>query len=388
MPFINNINHYVYNEVLKLKQNPLPFVLGIVMPFAAWIVIALAYQNGNVDNIALTIVDYDNSSLTRQITRQMESAEALKVILVTQDKQKADELLQSNHSFATVTFEKNFTKKINQGKGAAVNITLNSFSMIYSKVIYKEAAKILLANSTQIQARRLVAAGFSRRQSSITAAPVSLSVQSEGNPYLNYTLYMLPGLLFSLLQMSGSFSALWLFRENIEQEDGRSDLPPKRWCSFVVGRLISLLVMNFITVFVLFAIIFPWINLPVNSQYFSLFLLTLLLMIVSIGMGALVSVAFKNITTGAQLLLGINAPAFVFAGYTFPRWAMPWAAQKFAGLMPITHFLDAFFPMFLYNETPKSGVIPLLISGIIVWGIVLVIIVIKIKRKKDDIQTV
>ncbi|MNR06970.1 hypothetical protein D3C85_1230700 [compost metagenome] len=50
-----------------------------------------------------------------------------------------------------------------------------------------------------------------------------------------------------------------------------------------------------------------------------------------------------------DVALFYTSPAFVFSGFTFPRWAMPWYDQYYALIMPYTSFLDGFFKVYYMN---------------------------------------
>lgn len=373
MLFLKRTYYFFITELIKLRKAPLPFVLAFVMPIVVWTFLAIVFKNGEVRDVAVAVVDYDQSSVSRMITSQINSTEAAEVVYCGSDRAYADELMKQNQSFYTIVIEKGFSEKIKSNRSGNVNIVVNGFNMIYSKVLYKAIAQILLGISKDIQIKKLIDYGFSSKEANIRANPILTEIQALGNPYFNYTIYLLPGMLISLLQMSSSFSTIWVFREGKEHSAGRI-MPMKGYkLAWLIGRLLPLFLLSVLATIILFTVIFPLAGIYAGSMYFSIFLLTVLLIIVSMGMGTLLSLLLSNLVSASQALLVINAASFVFSGYTFPRWAMPEAISKFAEIIPVTHYLEAFFPMFLFDYSPQRGLVELLIMGIILWGLVFIL---------------
>jgi ABC-2 type transport system permease protein len=111
----------------------------------------------------------------------------------------------------------------------------------------------------------------------------------------------------------------------------------------------------------------PATGVVITHSLLPMFGLAVLYMIVSMSMGVFMSIALANLVTSSQMLLLVNAPSFVFSGYTYPRWAMPHIVAYIAKAIPVTNFLDGFFPMYLYDTPTMRGVVPLLISCGVLW---------------------
>lgn len=386
MLLLKRTNYFMITSVFSLWKAPLPLLLGLVLPIITWLFLTCVFKNGDIKDISMVVVDMDNSQISRKIITDLESTEYLKIVLVTSSKDIADNMLKESSSFFTVVIEKDFSSNVKTGKGGSVNVIINGAYLMYAKIGYKAIAGVLVTNSTNYQIKKLIDNGFSENEAEIRALPLTTDIYTSGNPYFNYTIYLIPGMLISILQMSSSFSTLWLFHQDREHSAGRI-IPPKGYrIAFVIGKLIPLFIINLTAVLVLFTLIFPLAGIPINSSYLKIFGLTVILSVVSMGMGALLSVLLPNLVTASQLLLAINAPSFVFSGYTFPRWAMPGGIEMFADLIPVTHFLDAFFPLFLFDYPPQKGVSELILIGIILWGITFILISSPVSKFRNFIE--
>ena len=64
-------------------------------------------------------------------------------------------------------------------------------------------------------------------------------------------------------------------------------------------------------------------------------------------LGLAISIVLKNQQTATEAAMFINTPAFIFSGFTFPLWSMPYAHNLFAQIIPFTHLLNAYMKFFL-----------------------------------------
>ena len=355
------------DELKHFKKNPMPIILAIICPIITWCILAFIFSKPIISNIPVTIVDNDNSSLSRTIIKNLKSIDALNVFCVTSDIHEAEKMLMNGETYVVVQIIKDAEKKLKTNQQADVVVFYNSAKMVYSKVSYKSIATTLLTISSSINIKRMMATGLDFDKAIAHVSPITTHVHVLENPYFNYGKYLLPGLFLSILQMSASYSALFIFR-NRRKYDTEIYIPIYvHKLSYLISRLIPLFAANFITILFLYLGIFPICGVNISSGYFYLFQYSLFFCFVCMGMGAFCSIAFKNIGIGAMVLLVLNAPAFVFSGYTFPCWAMPPFAQMFASLIPTTHFLNGFYSIYLYGEPSFNGVIPLCFIGMVLW---------------------
>jgi len=80
-----------------------------------------------------------------------------------------------------------------------------------------------------------------------------------------------------------------------------------------------------------------------------------------------------------------TAPAFVFSGYTFPRWAMPWYDQYYAWLMPYSSFLDGFVKLYQMQLPMKYAIHEISILLLFILATIpLSLLLIKYKIRKEN----
>lgn len=388
MKFRTKTYYFIINEIRKLKRAPLPIIVAFAMPIIAWICLALTFKNASIQDMPFVVVDYDNSPLSRTVARSLDATGYLNLIDIVPNSDIAIEQYRKMETYFIVTIPKDFQKKIKGGTGSQVNVQFNGANLMYAKIGYKAFAQTLSTISSGITIKRLQGKGLAPKDALAKTVPITTELHIIGNPYLNYAVYLLPGMLLSLLQMSASFSTLWVFRSHRESHAGR--LVPRfgNLLPFMIGRMLPLVLATIAATAFVFLVIFPMSGIPITGTYFNMFLLTLLYAFVSMGMGTLVSIALPNLVTASQVLLMINAPSFVFSGYTYPGWAMPSALESLSNIIPVKHYLDGFFPMYLFDKTTELGIVPMLIIGSVLWGLTLVFVIMfnKIEKLKKSIS--
>lgn len=374
MKFRKRFYYFLINEIRTLRRHPFPLFCATVFPIIALVFLVLVFSNSAVRDVPVVVVDEDNSALSRKLTRRIDATEALKVVKVTSDKEVSDEMFRKSESYITVVFRNGMELAALTGESGEVIIEENGMVLLYSKVAYRAVASIILEESKNINIRRFVEKGMSLAEAEVRSQPVTTEVHTKTNPYYDYSIFLVPGLIMAILQMSAAFSTIWLFRRHVEHSDGR--ILPRRGnrTAFLFGRLIPIFMANVFTLLFCLIVLFPMANVPISSCFFDIFALGVLFMGVSMGMGAFFSIFLSNIVTGVQMGLLINAPAFVFSGFTFPKWAMPDIVRATAQIEPLTHFLDGFFPMFIFERPTLNGVVPLLIEGGVLWGLVVLLL--------------
>lgn len=376
--------YYIFlNELRRLRKKPMPIIAATIAPLIASFVILFIMGNPEIKDLPFIVVDYDNSSLSRMVTRNLDANGSLKLVDVVANEAIAQEKIRNLDGYYTIIIPKGFASQIKSGQGSDVKVIVNGAMLIYSKLGFKAIGQTLATISTGINITRLKAKGLSANEAFDKAVPISVKLHLIGNPYVDYRVYLIPGMILSILQISASFSTLWIFRSSTK---GRLLPSYGNLLPFLLGKTLPIWFANLITVIVVFTVIFPMAGIAANAAYFNLFLLTLLYVSVSMGIGFVAAILFKDVVFSGQFLLVINSPVFVFSGYTFPIWAMPKILQDFTYIIPVRHYFDGFFPMFLYGRTTELGIMPLFIIGTVLWGSAVLLLVIHNYFNKKELS--
>jgi ABC-2 type transport system permease protein len=359
--------HNLKREYRELAMHPLPVMVAFVCPILVWLLLAYIFSNGVVRKIPIVVLDYSESKLSRNIINALDGSEALKVISVSKNKTAAVELMKRQEAFFIINLEKDLDKKVISGEKAYVKVITNGGALLYGKVGYKTIAQVITAENIKINTTKLIAAGLDKDEAYIRSYPIRSIYRVPGNPFFDYGKYLIPAIALAMLQMSVFFSTLWTFHKKIQDPKGL--FIPKKGDRFeyLLAHMIPIFTVNLAATLVLFLLILPMSGLWFGKALISFIPVLILFISACMGFGAFLSISMKNVTMGAQIILVVASPSFIFSGYTFPRWAMPQVFNWIAEVFPLTHLLESYFSIFMYGRLTTNGLIPLVIINIVLW---------------------
>ncbi len=367
MSFLKEAYLSFKEEVLSLKYNSLPLMAAIVLPIAAWTVLALTFSDGDISELPFTVVDNDKSALSREIISRLDATKYLEVKAVIANEEDARQMLANGEIYFIVYLPKDMEESVKRSKYSKVEVLSNGAYLVYSKAGYKAIAQALFDISKNIQVKRLTDKGLTNRLANERAMPIVTEIRTKGNPYFEYASYLIPGMVFVIFQMSASFSAMWMFRDKTLHESHVNVPSFGKKLPVFTGRLAFIVTINYMPLILVFTFIFPLAGVPAGEYYGNLLLLGILYMFVSIGLGMGISFLILDLATASQVLLVLNAMTFIFSGYTFPIYGMPDFLIPVTKIIPLTHFLDSYFEVFIFGRLTPVNLLPFIIYGAILW---------------------
>jgi ABC-2 type transport system permease protein len=188
--------------------------------------------------------------------------------------------------------------------------------------------------------------------------PIKVHTHSLFNPNYNYLYYLVPGLLTVLLQMVVFFISTRAF--NSEVNNGTFDelvaAANGKPLNMLTGKALAYLLTG-LYVTGLIALIFMIFGIPFQQKEGELLLLFGYFTLVNVFLGFMLSTTIRDEILSLDVAFLYNSPAFVFSGFTFPIFAMPFISSSIAQFIPYTHFLHAFFKLYQFGA-PLSFAAP------------------------------
>ena len=346
-------------EWKRIASLPAHYIVLLVIPPVLFFFFALIYQKQHAEELPVAVWNEDGSELSRRLTFMLEATPAIHITEQAHNQQELEAHIRSGRVLAAVHFPKHFETDIKSNNPVPVTLYTNSAAIVPAKLIYKDAAKVIIMGGSGVILQKLTKKGMEKEKAMALVQPIRLTTYPLYNPSYNYQQYLAPGLITVALQMVIIIVAVLLL--NYEWKTGTMEELIKlshgsAW-KIIVGKTLAHLSVSWVNFILITGIVFPYFGLSHAGTNFSFFILFSLLALACIGLGVLVSAIFKDVMLASDIALFYTSPAFVFSGYTFPRWAMPWYDQVYAHLMPYTPFLDGFFKVY-FMELPLSYALP------------------------------
>jgi len=352
-------------EIRIAGQNPSVRNLMLVVPIVVFILLAFIYLEGALRKIHVAVYDEDHTELSRTIIDFINSSAAMEVTYYLSSADDLETFFLKHDEHAIFRIPHGMQHDVMRGKNTVIQALTNSSNIIYGNMLLREAYTIVGTVSAGITIKKLMATGLTEEQALNLAMPIVVSSKPLYNPIYNYMYYLVPGLLTVLLQMIIFFISTRSI--NTEYNNGTfSDLVSvsnNSALNIIIGKsLVYFLFSIGIAMFI--AIIFIMFGIPFKDRALEVFVLVSLFILSNIALGQMLSAAIDDEMLALDIAFFYNSPAFVFSGFTFPIFGMPFFDTMYAQFIPYTHFLYAFFKVYQIG-TPFSFIT----SEILVLGL-------------------
>tara|TARA_R110002111_G_scaffold251556_1_gene316020 strand:- start:27143 stop:28288 length:1146 start_codon:yes stop_codon:yes gene_type:complete len=363
--------------------------LFIIIPIVVFLLLGFIYYKGALREVSIAVYDNDNSELSRTYIRSLEASPNLDVNYYMSSEDNLESVFVKNEVQGIFYIPKDFHKEVLKGNAVQVKIYTNSTNIVFGNLLYKSAAEVTQLLSAAVVVKNMAPLGINPDKILGTVMPIDINTKVLANPQYNYVYYLLPGLATVLIQMIMFFAASRAFNNEwkLETYADLYAIANGNIISMILGKYLAYMVFGLSLCGFLFAIVFPIFGIPIYGSIGSLLVLLFLFLTVNIFLGFGISLLFKDEIIALDIAIFYNSPAFVFSGFTFPIWAMPWLNSLYAQVIPYTHFLTGFLKIYQLN-TPFKFILPeiqklfiFLIIGIVIIGIGLIV-----NRKKIFLQ--
>ena len=282
----------------------------------------------DITNIKLGILDYDNTEITREFTRQIKSSRYFSKIYNFKNHKELKKAIDEEKIRVGIFIENDFTKNYKTGNNPSIMVLSDGRRTNSSQIISSYISEIANNFSPLGQVKKSSTSPF-------------FEVRNHYNPNLSYHLFIVASLM-GILPMTAVvlLSSLSLARE---KEMGTFDellVLPFKTSEIIFGKVIVPLFFGLVNGVIILFLSRIFFKLPFEGS-FLLFMGALSLFLTSVvGIGLFISSIFK---TQQQAMLGVFIfmfPAIILSGYTSPiENITPEFLQHLTVLNPLRFFL-------------------------------------------------
>jgi ABC-2 type transport system permease protein len=349
-----------FRQILRSKSLIFTLVFG---PIIQLILLPLA-ANYEVKNVNVAFVDHDHSSYSQKLIAKVYASKYFTPVQYTGSYKDATRLIEQNKADIILEIPYGFEDNLIRNNSGNVLMAVNAINGTKAGVGSGYLAAIIADFNQDIRLQ------WSQPERFNEASTIDLVTENWYNPFMNYFLFMVPGLMVSLLTGIGAFSAsLNIVREKELGTIEQINVTPIKKYQFILGKLIPYWIMGMVVFSVGLLVarfmygIIPVGNIPLLYSFLAIYLLTLL------GAGLLISTYSETqqqaISVSFFFVLIFN---FISGIYT-PIDSMPDWAKVIAYISPITHFAEVMRMVVLKGSTFRD-IVPHLIA-VFVLGVIL-----------------
>lgn len=355
-------------EFRQIFRNKILLAIILLVPMVQLVILPLT-ANYEVKNIHLSIVNHDNSSYARALINRITASGYFQLTSLEHTFTGALADVESNSADLVLEIPANFEKNLIRENRQTLFIAANAINGMkaglgtaYLNTIIRDFAQELRLSSTL---------------SGAAPGPVIEMVPSNWyNPYMDYQLFMVPGILAILVTMIGGYmSALNIVKEKEAGTIEQINVTPIRKHHFIIGKLIPFWIMGLVT-FTL-GLIIGWLVygvVPAGSLALLYFFLAIYLLAV-LGIGLLIS-TYTETQQQAMFISFFFIMIFILMSGLFTSLdSMPYWARIISRLNPVTYFIEVMRMVVLKGSglrhiLPHLGVVVVFTIVFNTWAVI------------------
>lgn len=349
------------------KKIGLLILLFIGMPFLG-IWFTGAYYSEYVNDVAIAVLDEDNSSLSRQVIDYFDQNERFNVAYYASSREELQQLIDERKAYMGVYIPMDLNNNIKLGNQAQVMILTDGTNVIVGNNVYAGAAQIVQTISGGASIQVLEAKG-SLEESIATnmAVPFGFEERMLYDSKLTYMNYLIYGVIAVFLQQLMLSSMATLLSRNPEKVAAQNTF--KQVLAKIAVSGTCLIASGSFTIFLLH----KKFNLIFNGNVGTGLLLSILF-VVAISCPAIILFSLtKKKTRFTQIAYMLSLPTFLTCGYVWPTDQMPTLLATGAKIIwPLMNYARSFDEIMIKGlpfATVRQNVVELVLYILIMMPI-------------------
>ena len=360
---------------VQLVRRPMYFLLIVIMPIlCCWFLMDLI-KSGSVQNVPVGIVDLDNSSMSRRISRNLNGFQQVSIRNRYNNFAEARDAVQRGEVFGFFLIPDYLEEEALGGRQPVVSYYVNYAYYAPASMQFKGFKTIsLLVNGGIVQtALRTVGLRDERIESALV--PYQTHLHMPGNPFINYNYYLnstfVPCFLSLFILLVTAFSL------GAELMTGLS----RQWLKtsgdsmFValLGKLVPQTVLFTAVSWFIQWMMFRCYDFPLNCNPWNMLMAMFLLVVANQSFAVLIFCFVPNFRYGTMLCTLLGMVSFSFSGFSLPQEAMyPWV-EALGFTTPIKYYflimvdqalngIDLYYSRYYYAALLGFTILPMLLS--------------------------
>ncbi len=333
----------ILNAELRLVLDNHSILLTVlVAPLLYAVLLGTIYIQKDIEGISFAVVDMDHTATTLQLTRLLSASPKINLKARGQSYEEAVQMMYHNQINGFLWFPKGFEKNLLKLQGAGVKLYLNTTRFLPSNDLNKAINTVMMTVGSGVRLRYFEVHGINPKHAVELINPVLPEIRPIYNPTNNYGDFLLPGLLFLILQQT----LLIGMGESVSVDNENGQL--KKYLHgdnsifhYLTGKSVYYLFLYFSYFLIFFWGVYPALGVYNTGNVSALITVGMIFALAISMLAILFGSMVKSQVRYMAIMAFTTYPFFMTSGYSWPVAAMPVPIQWLAQLVPTTHFLHA-----------------------------------------------
>ena len=194
-----NIYQIAMREMRILLKNPIYLFCMVAFPIMVMFFFTSMMDDGLPQDMPVGIVDLDNSSTSRSLTRRLDAFQNTKIVARYQSVAEARQAIQRNEIYAFLYIPKGTTEQLLSSRQPKISFYYSMTSLASGALLFKDLKTISTLGSAAVGQATMRAKGFTDAQIQTFLQPIRIDLHQIANPWTNYNVYLstmlVPGMI-------------------------------------------------------------------------------------------------------------------------------------------------------------------------------------------------
>lgn len=340
---IRRIIRLLKKELLQIVRDKRSIGLLVVAPVLQLFLFGYAVTT-DINHITTAVYDEDHTAASRELIERFTSSGYFIPKYYLSSPRQINELLDDGKVQMVLHVPPGFAKDLARGRRAEMQTILDGSDSMSARIISGYTTAVIQGYSGRVMAQRL-----DRLRGTVTRVPaIEGRLRVWYNPELKSARFMVPAVLsMILLTVTIMLTSMSIVREKelgtLEQLVVTPITPAEMMLGKTLpGLLIGLLDMTFVLLVAIF-----WFHVKVAGSIPLLFLLSILFLLTTLGLGIFISTVSKTQHEATMTSFFFILPFIILSGFMFPIENMPRIIQYVTYIIPMRYFLEIIRGIFL-----------------------------------------
>ena len=337
---LRQIYDIMMRELSILRQNHIYCFCMVLFPLLVIFFFTSIMDEGIPLDMPIGVVDQDNTSMTRSLTRRLDGFQTSRVVARYPSVSEARRAVQRNEIYGFVYIPEGTTDQLLSSRQPKISYYYTYTTLAAGTMLMRDLKTVSTLGSAAVGQATLRAKGYTDSQIQTLLQPIRIDLHQIANPWANYNVYlstvMVPGLIMLFIFLVSAYSLGTELKFNSSREWlARSD---NRIMVALLGKFLPQTVIWLAIVFGYQYYVFYHLGFPHLGSPWMLVLLGLMQVLASQGFGIFAFGLMPSLRMSMSVCSLWAVLSMSMAGSAFPVMGMDAPLQSLSWLFPLRHY--------------------------------------------------
>ncbi len=358
----------IKKEFRQTFRDPRMKMMILVTPFIQVIIFGYAATT-DVNHIPTAIYDLDNTRQSRDLIRAFTSSKQFSIVQSINSDSQMNELLDKSIVSTVIHIDHGFARDVLGNNKPKVQLIVDGTDSNIAAVVLGYASSIIQTYSRDLASRQIDI--LLQKVKSLPS--IDLRTRAWFNENLLSRNFYIPGVIALIVSlMSLMLTSMAIVREKEIGTIEQLIVSPLTSAELIIGKLIPFAAIAVMEAGFVTTVGVLWFKIPIHGNILLLLVSTLIYLLVSLGVGLLISTISATQQQAMMSVFLFFFPANLLSGFIFPIQNMPTFIRYITILNPLRYFMVILRGIFLKGvglAVLWPQILALLIMGIAILTI-------------------